>query len=135
MTLPYEQTKQAKLAMLFTVMLGMSVFASIALTNLAVLGLLLLAPFAWRYFLQTHASIDAEIKFFWILIFGLCAWDVSTNLMAGASVGASLKALVHDMRTFGFVIVLWALFANALIARLAFWTVFATVLVLASINL
>jgi O-antigen ligase len=135
MTLPYEQTKQAKLAMLFTVMLGMSVFASIALTNLAVLGLLLLAPFAWRYFLQTHASIDAEIKFFWILIFGLCAWDVSTNLMAGASVGASLKALVHDMRTFGFVIVLWALFANSLIARLAFWTVFATVLVLASINL
>ena len=47
----------------------------------------------------------------------------------------SLKELVHDMRTFGFVIVLWALFANALIARLAFWTVFATVLVLASINL
>ncbi len=135
MTLPYEQTKQAKLAMLFTVTLGMSVFASIALTNFAVLGLLLLAPFAWRYFLQTNPVIGSETKVFWVLVAGLCVWDVATNVLAGSGIGASLKELVHDMRTFGFVLVLWGLFAFPTVARLAFWAVFTTVLIFASVNL
>jgi O-antigen ligase len=135
MTPLYEQTKYAKAAMLFVVLFGMAIFASIALTNLSVLGLLLLAPFAWRYFLRSNPIIGSEIKFFWSLVLTLCVWDVTTNLLAGAGLGASLKELVHDMRTFGFVLVLWAIFTNNLIASLAFWTVFTTVLVFASTNL
>ena len=135
MTLLYEQTKHAKAAMLFVVVFGMAVFSSTALTNLAVLGLLVLSPFAWRYFLKSDQNIDHNIKIFWGLVFALCLWDVIANLLAGVGVGASLKELVHDMRTFGFILFLWAVFANALIARLAFWAVFTTVLVLASMNL
>lgn len=135
MTPLYEQTKHAKAAMLFVVVFGMAVFVSTSLTNFAVLGLLLIAPFAWRYFLRSNKDIELEVKLFWRLIFALCAWDVVTNLLAGSGLGASLKELVHDMRTFGFILVLWAVFANALIARLAFWAVFTTVLILASINL
>lgn len=135
MTPIYEQTKHAKAAMLLVVVFGMAIFVSIALTNFAVLGLLLIAPFAWRYFLRNNEVVELEIKFFWSLVFAICVWDVVTNLLAGAGIGASLKELVHDMRTFGFVLVLWAVFANALIARLAFWAVFTTVLVLATVNL
>lgn len=135
MTPLYEQTKQAKAAMLFVVVFGMAVFVSIALTNFAVLGLLLIAPFAWRYFLKSNKVIEFDIKLFWSLVFAICVWDVVTNLLAGAGIGASLKELVHDMRTFGFVLVLWAVFENALVARLAFWAVFTTVLVLAAVNL
>ena len=131
----YEQTKHAKAAMLLVVVFGMAVFASIALTNFSVLGLVVLTPFAWHYFLRSNPIIGVGVKLFWGLIFALCVWDLTTNLLAGAGVGASFKELVHDMRTFGFVLVLWAIFTNALIARLAFWTVFATVLVLASLNL
>ena len=135
MTPSYEQTKQAKAAMLFVAVLGMAVFASIALTNFAVLGLLLLAPFAWRYFLQTNPVIGSETKIFWALVAALCMWDVATNVLAGAGMGASLKELVHDMRTFGFVLMLWGLFAFPTIARSAFWAVFTTVLLFASVNL
>lgn len=135
MTVLYEKTNQARVAMLFVVVFGMAVFSFTALTNFAVLGLLLLAPFAWRYFLTSNQNIDHDIKIFWGLVCAFCLWDVLTNLLAGVGVGASLKELVHDMRTFGFILVLWALFANAFIARLAFWAVFTTVLVLASINL
>ena len=120
MTPLYEQTKQAKAAMLFVAVLGMAVFASIALTNFAVLGLLLLAPFAWRYFLLTNPVIESETKIFWALVAALCVWDVATNVLAGAGLSASLKELVHDMRTFGFVLVLWGVFAFPTIARLAF---------------
>lgn len=135
MTPLYEQTKQAKTAMLLVVVLGMAVFASIALTNFAVLGLLLLAPFAWRYYLRTDPLIETETKLFGVLVLALCVWDVMTNLLAGASVAASLRELMHDMRTFGFILVLWALFVFAPIARVAFWAVFTTVLLFASINL
>lgn len=135
MMILYEQSKYAKTAMLFVVVFGMAVFCSTALTNLAVLGLLVLSPIAWRYFLKSDQDIDHNLIIFWGLVFALCLWDVIANLLAGVGVGASLKELVHDMRTFGFILLLWAVFANALIAKLAFWAVFSTVLVLASINL
>jgi O-antigen ligase len=135
MTTLYEKTKHGKAAMLFVVVFAMAIFISVALTNFAVLGLVLIAPFAWQYFLSSNKDIELDIKLLWSLVFALCVWDVATNLLAGVGIGASLEELVHDMRTFGFVIVLWAVFANALTARLAFWTIFSTVLVLASINL
>jgi O-antigen ligase len=124
-----------KLAMFFVVLLGAAVFTSVALTNLAVLGLLLVAPFAWREFYKTGQSIEAGVKLFLGLVFALCAWDVFTNVVAGHGVGAALKALLHDMRTLGFVVLLWAVFANPYVARVAFWTICTVILFFASVNL
>jgi O-antigen ligase len=56
-------------------------------------------------------------------------------VLAGHGLGASLKALLHDMRTFGFVVLLWAVFANPRVARVAFWAICAVVLAMASVNL
>lgn len=124
-----------KLAMFFVALLAAAVFTSVALTNLAVLGLLLVAPLAWREFHKSGQSIEAEAKLFLGLVLALCAWDVLTNVLAGHGIGASLKALLHDMRTFGFVVLLWVVFANPHVARVAFWAICATVLLMASVNL
>jgi O-antigen ligase len=124
-----------KFAMFFVALLGAAVFTSVALTNLAVLGLLLVAPFAWHEFYKTGQSIAADAKLFLGLVLALCVWDVLTNVLAGHGLGASLKALLHDMRTFGFVVLLWAVFANPRVARVAFWAICAIVLAMASVNL
>ncbi len=124
-----------KLAMFFVALLGAAVFTSVALTNLAVLGILLVAPFAWREFYKTGQSIETDAKLFLGLVFALCAWDVLTNVLAGHGVGESLTALMHDIRTFGFVVLLWAVFANPRVARVAFWAICVTVLAMASVNL
>lgn len=124
-----------KMAMLFAALLGVSVFVSIALTNLAVLALLLLSPFAWRDFYKSNQSLEQDAKLFLGLVLALCMWDVFTNMQAGHGIGDSLRALLHDMRTFGFILVLWAIFTNQLVSRVAFWAVFSTVLILSSINL
>jgi O-antigen ligase len=124
-----------KLAMFFAALLGAAVFTSVAFTNIAVLGLLLIAPFAWREFHKTHQSTEADAKLFLALVIALCAWDVFTNVLAGYGLGASLKDLLHDMRTFGFVVLLWAVFANPRVARVGFGAVFATILIMASVNL
>ncbi len=124
-----------KLAMFFAALLGAAVFTSVAFTNIAVLGLLLVAPFAWREFYKTHQSIEVDAKLFLALVLALCAWDMLTNVLAGYGIGASLKDLLHDMRTFGFVVLLWAVFANPRVARVAFGAVFSMVLFMATVNL
>lgn len=125
----------SKFAIFFVAVLGVSVFISIALTNLAVLCLLLVAPFAWREFFKTNQTFEQETKIFLALVLTLCVWDVFTNLNAGYEIGGALKALLHDMRTFGFILILWAVFSNSFVSRTAFWSVFTTVLILSSINL
>jgi O-antigen ligase len=124
-----------KLTLFFVALLGMMVFVSVALTNIAVLGILLLAPFAWREFYKSPEPMEADAKIFLGLVFALCVWDVVTNLLPGHGLSASLKALLHDMRTVGFVLVLWAVFESQRVARVGFWAVFSTVLILASVNL
>lgn len=78
------------MASVLVVMLGMMLFNSVALTNIAVLGLVLLSPFAWREFVLTNQSVDLDAKVFLTLILSLCAWDVATNLMGGHSAGGGL---------------------------------------------
>lgn len=47
----------------------------------------------------------------------------------------AMNALLHDMRKFAFVVLLWAIFINPHVARVGFWTVCAVVTVMTSINL
>lgn len=129
------QPMHAKFALVFVVIFAMALFTTVAVTNLAVLGLVLIAPIAWREFWQAQETIDSSCKVFLSLLFAICAWDLFTNLHTGFDLVSSFKALLHDMRTIGFVLVLWAVFANPYVARIAFWAMFASVLTLASVNL
>jgi len=124
-----------RFALVFAVVFAMALFTSVAATNLAVLGLVSIAPFAWREFRRTQETMESAAKVFLSLIVAICAWDLFTNLYAGFDLLSTLKALLHDMRTLGFVLVLWAVFANPSVARVAFWAICASVLALASVNL
>ncbi len=129
------QAMHAKFASVFVVIFAMALFTSVAATNLAVLGLVVTAPFAWRAFWQTQEAMAPSVKVFLSLIVAFCAWDLIANLYAGFGLSATLKALLHDMRTLGFIVVLWAIFANPVVARIGFWSTCASVLILASVNL
>ena len=130
-----DKSLNIKAAAVLVSILGWVIFTSVALTNVAVLGLVLLAPFAWVEFVKTNGAIESGTKAFLGLILALCAWDVLTNLIAGHGVGASMSAFLHGMRKLGFVLVLWAIFLKPSIARIAFWAVCSAVLTLATINL
>ena len=124
-----------KAAVAAVTLFSLAIFISVALTNIAVLGLLLLAPFAWREFYKTNQSIEPNTKLLIVLVLVLCMWDVLSNIWAGFGMTDSLKVMFHDMRTLGFLVVLWAVFANPHVAKVAFWAVCAGVLVLATFNL
>lgn len=130
-----ESAWHVKAAKVMTGLFCMALFTSVALTNIAVMGLLLLAPFAWYDLYKTQQTTDSGTRFFFALVITLCAWDVTSNLLAGYSMGLSLKALVHDMRTLGFVVLLWAIFANRCTARFALWAIGISVTTLAGVNL
>ncbi len=92
--------------------MGVALFTTIALTNIAVLGLLLVAPLAWRHFARSSQALEPGARLFMGLILALAAWDVFSNLMAGHPLGMALKSLLRELRTLVFVVVLWAIFAN-----------------------
>ena len=86
-------------------------------TNLMVFLLLLLAPWAWWRFEWSEADRKQATTLF-ALIGLFCFWDLSVNLWAGNSWLNSVKAL-RDLRNFGFIIVLWPIFALPNVARRA----------------
>jgi O-antigen ligase len=130
-----QTPRHVQIAMVMVCLLSMAMFTSVAFTNITVLGLVLLAPFAWRNFLKTKKVIEPDVKLFLCLVSALCVWDVCTNVLAGFGLSAALKELLHDLRTLGFVVVLWAVFVNPRVARVAFWAIAGSVLVLGSLNL
>eukprot|EP01041_Mallomonas_annulata_P020669 gene20669-40515_t len=102
-------------------------------TNLMVFLLLLLAPWAWWRFKWTEPERRQATTLF-MLIGLFCVWDLSVNLWAGNSWLNSVKAL-RDLRNFGFIIVLWPIFALPNVARRAAWGLLASVVLLALANL
>lgn len=135
LTASHLTPRHAHIAMAMVCLLSIALFTSVALINIAVLGLVLVAPFAWREFLKNKQVIEPDAKLFLGLVLALCVWDVCTNVLAGFGLGAALKELLHDLRTLGFVAVLWAVFVNPRVARVAFWAFACSVLLLGGLNL
>lgn len=129
------QSFYMKWALSTSVVFCFAIFTYVALTNLSMLALLLAAPFAWWAFYKGRQSLEPEVRVFLGLIALICAWDIVVNLLAGHGLGEAFKALMHDARTFAFVVVLWALFTNLLLARTAFYAILVTVVIMVSINL
>ncbi len=129
------QYTHMKLALLSVLIFCLALFRSVAATNLAVLGLVLAAPFAWYEFYRNKRSLEAGQVVFIGLLVSFCVWDVVTNVLAGHEFLVSMKAMWHDLRTLGLVVLFWALFSNPYLSRVALGVMFSCVLLWATINL
>jgi len=123
-----------KLAALFAAGVGISLVTTIAGTNLMTLLLLLTVPWAFWEFRKTADVSKKELEFFALLL-AICVWDVVANLVAGHTLTASSSALLHDMRTIGFVLILWPVFSTGFVARSGLWSIVGVVVGLATANL
>lgn len=123
-----------KMAAWFAAGMGISLVTTIAGTNLMALLLLLVAPWAFWEFRKAEVVSKMEQEFF-VLLLAICVWDVVTNLVAGHTLKASSTALLHDMRTIGFILILWPVFSVGLVARSGLWSIVGVVVGLASVNL
>lgn len=131
---PSLYKKSLQLMAACAVLLSASLLTTVAGINLAVLLLLLLSPIAWVGF-DWKNQLGSDEKLFFSLIISICVWDVITNIIAGHTLGKSLVAMIHDMRTFGFIVVLWAVFTNVRVSRVALQSLIIAVVGLASANL
>jgi O-antigen ligase len=115
------------------VLIACALLTTVAGTNFAVLFMLLTTPFVWLN--HRPAKADQQQLAFLILIVAFCLWDILTNLLAGHSLKASLVEDVHHVRTFGFILMLWVLFAHEVVARTTLWGLLAATVFLAGLNL
>ncbi len=123
-----------KLAALFAAGMGISLVTTIAGTNLMTLLLLLTVPWAFWEFRKAADVSKKELEFFALLL-AICVWDVVANLVADHTLTASSSALLHDMRTIGFILILWPVFSTDLVARSGLWSIVGVVVGLATVNL
>lgn len=123
-----------RLASVFTIGLGLALLTTVAGTNIMVLLLLLTVPWAWMKF-QMERTVQWQTMQLWGLIVGLCAWSVLSNAVAGYEAKDLVKALLHDMRTFVFIVLLWPVFANPQVSRTALWALLGSAVALAAANL
>ena len=123
-----------RLASLFVIGIGLALLTTVAGTNIMVLCLLLVAPWAWRNY-QMAQDERQQLLLMWGAISALCAWSMLSNAVAGYGISEIFKALIHDMRTFAFVVVLWPLFSNVQVARTTVWALLGSVTALATANL
>ena len=123
-----------RLAGLFAIGVCFALLTTVAGTNIMMLLLLLTAPWAWIRW-QKSADVDRHAIQMWGLIIALCAWSILSNAVAGYGVKEVLKDLLHDMRTFAFVVLLWPVFACAQVSRAALWALMGSVVALSTANL
>ncbi len=117
-----------KLAQFFSIGVVLSLLTTVAGINIFVLLLLPLGLWGWIYF-KIDEPEKKDVTLFFGLITALCAIDVASNLNAGHGLLPSLRIMLGDLRTFGFVILLWPLFAVANLSRRMFWALVAIVVV------
>lgn len=115
------------------VALAGAMLTSVAGINICVLMLLLASPFFWPSF-EFDQRQKKDAVYFLLLVASICAWDIATNLIAGATTGRSLWAMQHDLRTFAFILLLWPVFAVERIARFALWALVTAFAVVAGVN-
>jgi O-antigen ligase len=115
-------------------LLACALLTTVAGINISVLLLLLVAPWFWKEFHIDSAQKKQTIQLFF-LIATLCAWDLATNIFAGASFGKSLSAMSHDLRPFVFVVFLWPIFAEDSLARFMAWALITAFVLVAGANL
>jgi O-antigen ligase len=115
------------------VLIACALLTTVAGTNFAVLLMLGTVPFVWLN--HRPAQPNQQQLTFLILIVAFCLWDILTNVLAGHSFKAALIEDVHHVRTFGFILVLWILFAHEVVARTTLWALLATSVFLAGLNL
>ncbi len=117
-----------KLAQFFSIGVALSLLTTVAGINIFVLLLLPLGLLGWVCF-KVDAADKKDVTLFFGLITALCVIDVASNLNAGHGLLPSLRIMLGDLRTFGFVILLWPLFAVANLSRRMFWALVAIVVV------
>lgn len=115
------------------VVLACALLTSVAGINIAILLLLFSTPWFWRSFIFEPRQKKVTIQFFFCIA-AICAWDVVTNLVSGAAMPRALWAMQHDLRTFGFILLLWPIFAIQKFARFALWALIAAFVVVAGVN-
>lgn len=123
-----------RLASIFVVGLGLALLTTVAGTNIFVLLLLLTVPWAWAK-VQLEGELRQQTLQFFGLVATICVWSMIPNLIAGHDATQVVKALLHDMRTFGFIVLLWPLFTNVTVSRAGLWALLAGAVVLATTNL
>ncbi len=121
-----NQPNYLKLAQFLSMGVALSLLTTIAGINIFVLLLLPLGLWGWIHF-QVESSDKKNVVIFFCLITGLCVVDVASNVNAGHALLPSLRIMLSDLRTFGFVVLLWPLFALANISRRVFWTLVTVV--------
>jgi O-antigen ligase len=114
--------------------LGLSLLTTVAGTNIMTLFLLSTTPWAW-YQYKKNADIEQLSIQLWMLIVAFCAWSILINMMAGYGGKELFKDLLHDMRTFAFIVLLWPIFASAQVSRIALWTLISSTVALSTVNL
>ena len=120
------QAVYLKFAHFFSIGVALSLLTTVAGINIFVLLLLPMGLWAWIYFKIDEVE-KKDVTLFFGLITALCLVDVASNLNAGHELLPSLRILLSDLRTFGFVILLWPLFAIASLSRRMFWTLVTVV--------
>lgn len=122
-----------RLTVFFSIGVGAALVTTVAGTNLFVLLLILTAPWAWWHFKLGELQ-GQKIRQFFLLVLSICLWDLFGNLNAGHNIAEAIMALLHDMRTFGFILVLWPVFATGVVSRAALWALMVSFVVLATAN-
>jgi O-antigen ligase len=123
-----------RLSSLFAIGIGLALLTTVAGTNIMTLLLLLTAPWAWINYQMDGKSQRHEMQLWWLIV-ALCGWSIFSNAVSGYGANELIKALLHDMRTFAFIVLLWPVFANPQVSRIALWALLSTAVALASMNL